>query len=153
MNEFQRDQIWLLRNQGLGYGAVAKAIGLKKDAVKQFCKRHPELRGYGNLPQLMIEERVKNGTHCPQCFQPMLKKSTGRPKKFCSDRCRIVWWRENQSQHDKSKTAYDELTCQNCGRSFLSYANPTRKYCSHECYIQTRFYKGGHHDQSTQHGD
>lgn len=153
MNNFQRDQIWLLRKQGFGYGAVAKAVGLSKSSVKKYCKRHPELKGYGNLPKLMIEERVRNGTHCPQCFQPMLIKSTGRPKIFCSDRCRVTCWRDHQQVPDVSNTAYQELTCQNCGRSFFAYANPKRKYCSHDCYVDYRFRKGGHNDQTTNYGD
>lgn len=149
MNEFQRNQIWTLRKQGLSYSAVAKVVGLKKDSVKKFCKRHPELKGYGYLPQLMIEEGIKNRTHCPQCYQPMRMKSTGRPKIFCSNRCRVTWWREHRQDHEISKTAYSELTCQNCGRSFLSYANPTRKYCGHLCYVEHRFRKGVRNDTAT----
>ena len=53
MNNFQREQIWLLRKNGLGYGEVAKVIGLSKDSVKKYCKRHPELKGQGTLPYLM----------------------------------------------------------------------------------------------------
>ena len=89
MNNFQREQIWLLRKNGLGYGEVAQVIGLSKDSVKKYCKRHPELKGQGTLPYLMVEKRVQDGTNCPQCFQPMVPNKTGRPKKFCSDRCRI----------------------------------------------------------------
>lgn len=140
MNNFQRTQIWSLRKQGLGYGEVAMAVGLSKDSIKKFCQRNPELRGYGKSPQMMIEERVKNGTYCQECFQPMVVKSTGRPKKFCSAKCRKANWDSHQEEHDKSKTAYTELTCHYCGRSFLSYANPKRKFCSHKCYIQSRFY-------------
>ena len=142
MNNFQREQIWLLRKNGLGYGEVAQVIGLSKDSVKKYCKRHPELKGQGTLPYLMVEKRVQDGTNCPQCFQPMVPNKTGRPKKFCSDRCRINWWKNHQEEHDKEQTAYEEMTCHCCGRSFLSYANPNRKYCSHACYIQIRFYKG-----------
>lgn len=56
MNNFQREQIWLLRKNGLGYGEVAKVIGLSKDSVKKYCKRHPELKGQGTLPDLMVEK-------------------------------------------------------------------------------------------------
>ncbi|MBS8102183.1 helix-turn-helix domain-containing protein, partial [Streptococcus suis] len=52
-----------------------------------------------------------------------------------------------------SKTAYEDLTCQQCGRSFLSYANPNRKFCSHSCYIQSRFYKGETNDKPTNNGN
>lgn len=101
----------------------------------------------------MVENRVQDGTNCPQCFQPMVPNKTGRPKKFCSDRCRINWWKNHQEEHDKEQTAYEEMTCQCCGRSFLSYANPNRKYCSHACYIQIRFYKGVKNDEPTNNGN
>lgn len=142
MNESQRKQIWKLRVQGLGYGVIGKSIGLSKDSVKKYCRRHPELRGCGILPQLMVKERLQDGTHCSQCFQPMVIKTTGRPKRFCSSKCRAHWWRSHQNPGDKSTTRYHELTCKECGRSFLTYANPKRKYCSHTCYIKARFYTG-----------
>ena len=151
LNETQRRQIWAMRSQGLGYGTIAKTVNLSRDAIRKFCARRPELKGYGTVVQKMIE--AQGFDYCLQCGQPLVHKSVGRPKKFCSVSCRRKHWGEHEETHDLSKTAYDEVTCQNCGRSFLSYANPKRKYCSHECYIYTRFYKGGHHDQSTNHGD
>lgn len=151
MNETQRTQIWAMRSQGLGYGTIAKATHLSRDAVRKFCGRRPELKGYGSVVQLMIRE--KGYDYCLHCGHILHHKPVGRPKKFCSDRCRKVYWDEHQDEHDKTKTAYQELTCHYCGRSFLSYANPNRKYCSHACYIQERFYKGETNDQSTNHGD
>ncbi|MCS4487521.1 helix-turn-helix domain-containing protein [Streptococcus sciuri] len=151
MDENQRRQIWSLRSEGFSYGKIATALNLSYNTVKKYCGRFPELKGYGDVVKQMFDEG--NGKHCKQCRQLLKHYSKGRPKKFCSDYCRKSWWNAHSDEHDKTKTAYDELTCQNCGRSFLSYANPTRKYCSHECYIQTRFYNGGHNDNSTQHGD
>ncbi|WP_261309274.1 helix-turn-helix domain-containing protein [Streptococcus uberis] len=151
MNENQRRQIWAMRRQGHGYGTIAQAVNLPRDAVRKFCNRRPELKGYGHVVQRMIEEQGYD--YCLTCDTKLDHKLVGRPKKFCSDRCRAIWWRDTQNQHDKTKTAYDELTCQNCGRSFLSYANPTRKFCGHPCYIEHRFRKGVAYDNSTQYGD
>ncbi|CQR25010.1 Zinc-finger protein [Streptococcus varani] len=151
MNESQRKQIWAMRSQGNGYGTIAQTVHLPKDAVRKFCSRRPELKGYAHVVQQMIAELGYD--NCLTCGIKLDHKKTGRPKKFCSDRCRKIHWATHQDQHDKTKTAYDELTCQNCGGSFLSYANPNRKFCSHSCYIQSRFYKGGHNDNSTNHGD
>ncbi|WP_341931264.1 helix-turn-helix domain-containing protein [Streptococcus pluranimalium] len=142
MDNNQRRQIWQMRSQGYGYGTIAKAIGLSRDSVKKYCKRNPELWGYGQVAQQMLQERVREGTHCLRCSQRLEIKPTGRPKKFCSDKCRKVWWEVHKDDHDKTRIAYHELTCQKCGRSFLAYANPNRKYCSHECYVDYRFYKG-----------
>ena len=38
MNNFQREQIWLLRKNGLGYGEVAKAIGLLRTLLRSIVK-------------------------------------------------------------------------------------------------------------------
>lgn len=149
MNDFQREQIWTMRTKGLGYGEISRLIGLSKDSVKKFCQRHPELRGVSHLPQMMIKERVEQGTHCPQCFQPMERKGRGRPKKFCSSLCRKRWWLAHPEEHNQEQTAYETRTCHYCGRSFLSYASPNRKYCSHACYIQERFYEGDVYDSTT----
>lgn len=37
------------------------------------------------------------------------------------------------------KKSYSEHICLNCQKPFQSYANTKRKYCSHRCYIATRF--------------
>lgn len=151
MNESQQRQIWRLRHEGVGYGTIAKTINLSRDTVKKYCGRHPELKGLGSLVKENLDEGC--GIYCKTCHQVLLHHSTGRPKKFCSAKCRKVHWDTHRDQHDKTKISYDELTCQNCGRSFLSYANPSRKFCSHTCYIQSRFYKGETNDKSTNNGN
>lgn len=138
MNESQRRQIWQLRHEGLGYGTIAKTLNLSRDTVKKYCGRNPELKGLGSLVKENLDEG--GGSYCKTCHQVLVHKATGRPKKFCSDRCRKVWWDTHLDDHEKPRTAYHEVTCQNCGRSFLAYASPTRKFCGHPCYIQSRFY-------------
>ena len=45
----------------------------------------------------------------------------------------------NKSHQDLvNKKAYYHLTCQRCGKEFNSYGNKNRKYCSRECYAETR---------------
>ena len=151
MNDSQRRDIWRLRRDGFGYRAIAQMLNLSLGSVKQYCRRHPELKGMGNL----VKYQLDGGEHiyCKNCMKKLNHTVQGRPKKFCSARCRAIWWRDNQNQPDKTKTAYDELTCQNCGRSFLSYANPARKFCGHPCYIEHRFRKGARNDYSTKYGD
>lgn len=40
MTEEQKIVVIKCRNNGLGYGAIAKEIGLTKDAVVAFCRRN-----------------------------------------------------------------------------------------------------------------
>lgn len=151
MNDNQRRGIWKLRRDGFGYGAIAQMLNMSLGSVKQYCRRHPELKGMGQFVKYQLDE----GEHpyCKNCMKKLHHAVQGRPKKFCSNRCRAIWWRNHQSQHDKTKTAYDELTCQNCGESFLSCANPKRKFCGHPCYVEYRFRKGVRNDNATNHGD
>lgn len=101
----------------MGYGTIAQAVNLPRDAVRKFCSRRPELKGYGHVVQQMIE--AQGYDYCLTCGIKLDHKLVGRPKKFCSDKCRKVYWDTHREEHDKDKTAYDELTCQNCGRSFF----------------------------------
>ena len=151
MNDNQRRDIWKLRSDGLGYGAIAQALNLSLGSVKQYCRRHPELKGPGELVKVQIDEGER--LYCKNCMQELHHANQGRPKKFCTDKCRKVYWDTHKGEHDKTNTAYEELTCKNCGRSFLSYANPTRKFCGHPCYIEHRFRKGVGNDYATQYGN
>ena len=40
MTNQQREKITELRGQGLGYTAIANAVGLSKDSVKAYCRSH-----------------------------------------------------------------------------------------------------------------
>lgn len=82
MNENQRRQIWAMRRQGHGYGTIAQAVNLPRDAVRKFCNRRPELKGYGHVVQRMIEEQGYD--YCLTCDTKLDHKLVGRPKKFCS---------------------------------------------------------------------
>ena len=41
----------------------------------------------------------------------------------------------------KEESVY-KYQCPNCGTEFSCYGNKRRKYCSHDCYIKSRFWKG-----------
>lgn len=140
MDDFQRKQMRKLRSEGLGYQSIGKIVGLSRDSVRNYCKRNPELLGYRNAVTKMMKDQASGLPCCLHCKETFIPKGTGRPKKFCSDACRRYWWQNHPELHQKQNTAYYELTCQHCGKSFLSYGNANRKFCSHSCYIQSRFY-------------
>ena len=72
----------------------------------------------------------------------LIQPSTGRPKKFCSDKCRREWWKAHPEKLHRKDTAIYTMTCARCGKEFTSYGNKNRKYCSHDCYIKARFWEG-----------
>ena len=69
---------------------------------------------------------------CMQCGMLFEKTWTGRPKLFCSEKCRRKW-------HENHPRFY-EHECQYCGIQYKSRAH-LAKYCSHKCYIRDRFWR------------
>mgnify|MGYP002572240992 CR=1 FL=1 len=139
MTEQQAKQIREMREQGIGYRSIALTVGLSRDIVRNFCKSRG-LSGYGSALTKNIREQVMLGKACLYCGKEMKQPDTGRPKKFCSDKCRREWWKENNSSINKK--AYYKILCLYCGESFSSYGNKNRKFCSHSCYINSRFKVG-----------
>ncbi len=84
------------------------------------------------------------GVTCRQCGKHLIQKPKQKPRRFCSDECRLEWWRNNDNQLNK-KALYT-IRCEGCGHTFESYGNKARKYCGHACYIKNRF-GGAAHDQ------
>jgi DNA-binding CsgD family transcriptional regulator len=135
MNTIQKEQITTLRTQGLGYKRVAKALGLSLDTVKSYCRSN-NLTG--------VRSSVQQPVSCRECGRALIQPEKKKPLKFCQESCRIAWWKKNRSQMNR-KTA-QSLECQGCKKSFLAYEHEARKYCSHACYITTRFKGGGQHE-------
>ncbi|MBP2654234.1 MAG: hypothetical protein H6Q73_1803 [Firmicutes bacterium] len=140
MTPAQKQEIYKLRLQGLGYKAIAREMLISVDAIKGYCKRHG-LNDSAKLVPLNAKTIEKNSGLCLQCKKPIRQNKRGRTKKFCSDICRYTWWNENRDQCSKSSAASYPCTCQHCGQNFISYGNKQRKYCSHDCYIKARFWR------------
>ena len=142
MTEAEQNKITELRGMGLGYKAIAAKLGISRDMVRKFCKNN-NLAGFAAAAKLNHAEMTAAGNVCPNCGKAIEQKKVGRPKKFCSDKCRLHWWNSNFRSHSFSVN----IICAECGRSFTSSPNAKRKYCSHECYIKSRF--GGKEDDRT----
>ena len=138
MTEKDKEKIVKLRKQGSGYLAIANALGLSRDCVRKFCKRH-SLDGIAETAKLNFEEKTQQGSICRRCGNEIKQPERGRPKSFCSDKCRSAWWTENYGSHNFGQTAMHKIICANCGKEFVSYSNKNRKFCSHDCYIKSRF--------------
>lgn len=62
MTEAQAAQIKVLRTQGEGYKAIASAVGLSRDIVRNYCKAHG-MEGYGEAAVLNLQmQRSTRGT-------------------------------------------------------------------------------------------
>ncbi len=141
MTNEQREKIKELRLQGMGYKAIANVVNLTRDSVRNFCKCNG-LNGNSNLAARNIEEKIQNKVLCACCMKPLKQEARGRNKRFCNDKCRRKWWKEHQEARKLKTTAVYYFICVGCGNSFSTYGNKNRKYCSHDCYIKNRFWRG-----------
>lgn len=127
MEKTYKDRVAAMRAQGMGYSAIASALGLTKSQVSGYCRRAGIEKG--SLPD-------RDG-FCPQCGAPIEKREGRKPRRFCSDSCRQSWW--NSHPELVRRRAVYEFACAGCGRAFTAYGNAHRKYCSHACYIAHRY--------------
>ena len=135
MTDTEKLEINELRNQGLGYKAIAKKLSISENTVKSYCRRHKV--GI----KLPISNFSSEKLHFCKCCGAAIEQRKGvKPRKFCSDSCRKQYWTEHQGEINR-KSAIEQV-CPVCGKAFSDYANHSRKFCSHNCYIRSRF-KGG----------
>ena len=132
MTDKEKNQIAVYREQGLSYTKISKKMDLSINSIKTYCKRH----GLGGIRAFAVSGENKVCA-CENCGKPVNQNPGRKKKRFCCDKCRNAWW--NSHMDLVKKKANYECTCEKCGKSFISYGNKDRKYCSHECYIEDRF--------------
>ena len=128
MTNVQKQQIIDFRKQGYGYIKIGQMLGVSDNTISSYCRRNG-----------LYSDTVSKSMPCKQCGKPIKRVSGRKPKKFCSDACRTLWW--NKHLDCVNRKAVYEFTCANCGRTFFAYGNKDRKYCSHACYIADRYEK------------
>ena len=133
MTDNQKTLIPIYREKGMSYKEIADALVLSINTVKTFCKRNG-LGGVRTIASATDEVMVKA---CECCGNPVSQNPGRKQKRFCSDSCRNHWW--NTHMEDVDRRANYECVCECCGKTFSSYGNKKRKYCSHSCYINGRF--------------
>lgn len=122
MTKQEIETLNLMRSHDKSAADIAIALGLSVNTVRSYIRRHPP------------KDAVQVG--CRQCGKPVMQAKGRKAKYFCSDRCRNAWW--NAHPEKVRRKAYYRLTCQFCGKEFVSYGNKNRKYCSRLCYADAR---------------
>jgi hypothetical protein len=136
VTDIEKSIIQRMREGGATYANIADHLNLSPNTVKSFCQRkdiwpHVELR-----PALEL-------CFCAQCSAEIGQQENRKQKRFCSDKCRSLWWNKHRQALSR-KTAIVKI-CAHCGNRFESYLHEQRKYCCHVCYIRARF-GGVRHD-------
>lgn len=104
MTDADKTQIIKLKANGYGYRKIAAELGFSENTIKSFLKR--------------------NSDACIVCGTAVIGK------KYCSDKCRMEWWRK----HPHRTTGMLECKCESCGKTFFAYPSKARRYCSKACY-------------------
>lgn len=133
MTDMEQKQVTRMRKEFYSYKKIAKALSISENTVKSFCKRN----GLGGLASHRRNKPLGKENQCLNCGLPIQQIQGRKIKKFCTYECRMAWWKEHP-EYLKKKANY-EFVCANCKKTFIAYGNKTRKYCSHECYIEDRF--------------
>lgn len=90
--------------------------------------------------KIILRNPVAKVEQCQYCGIEVFQNPGRKQKKFCTDKCRNLWW--NSHLYMVNRRAMYECECLHCKKTFVSYGNKNRKYCSRECYIAGRFGKG-----------
>ena len=128
-----KKEIIAYRTKGYGYKRISKLTGINENTVKSFCRRN----GLNGEKNVLRSNAVV--TACFNCGASIRQTGGHRPRKFCCDSCRNIWW--NSHLDTVARKAFYEFQCTFCDRKFIAYGNAHRKFCSHECYVNARFRK------------
>lgn len=122
-----------MRNAGLGYKKIAAELGLGRDRVRYICKQ---------MEKNPVDTAVpSNQSFCKYCGKQIKPSHTGRPRRFCSDKCKNNYWKDHRDELKRNPEAVYTCVCAYCGSTFESYGNKRRKYCCHQHYILDYFGK------------
>ncbi|MDD3058125.1 MAG: hypothetical protein PHO72_07380 [Sphaerochaeta sp.] len=134
MTENQKTRILEMRSLGCTYRNIAANLSLPEGTVKTCCLRAAK-KGLLNTP---IESPKCT---CKQCGKEIIQVAKRKKRIFCTDACRQKWWGSHQFLIHQGSAALHHFTCSYCHKPFTAYGNPRRKFCSHDCYIKSRYYQ------------
>ena len=129
MNTAQKQRIEFLRGKGESYVAIAYDLGISENTVKSYCRRN-------SIGIAIKQEHFVATNTCANCGCPLAHKPGSKRKRFCSDQCRMTWWKAHPESVNR-KAVY-RFVCPTCGESFEAYGNANRKYCSRACFGAAR---------------
>ncbi len=139
MTLFQKEQVRRMRCEGKSYSIIAGFLGISENTIKSFSQRNNLGGMNATLKAEQVDTEKEDLNFCKNCGKYIEQQPGKKPRKFCSDECRIAWW--NTHIDLVSQKSIYHLECLGCKKPFDSYGNKNRKYCTHACYIKDRFMK------------
>lgn len=129
MTNQEKKRIIELRNNGVGYGTIAKELGVSKNAISAFCRR------------LNVETSDEAAVGvCKNCGAVIINTPKHKIKVFCSNQCRMQWWKIHKEELNHK--VVNKAVCPSCNKEFIYNGNRKQRYCSRSCYLNS-FKRGG----------
>lgn len=135
MTESEKERIAMWREMGYGYASIGQIMNLSKDAVKGYCRK----MGLTGIKQKTGRAKYPEDGVCKQCGMPLVQRPKTKRKVFCSETCRVTWWKAHREPIKKDHIYH--FICKKCGSEFTAHGHKNRIYCSFDCYVQDRFHK------------
>ena len=137
MTEEEKTKIHNMVGMGYSYKQIASSLSIPSGTVKSYCYRATK-RGLLKPPT-----KTEDPSLCKQCGQPLIQTPKRKKKIFCSNECRQSWWNAHLYLIKQSSKSLYQFVCPTCNKTFFAYGNKGRKFCSHKCYITSRYYRHG----------
>ena len=115
MTDLQKKQIVAMREKKTTYAAISESLGIPVSTIKTFCRRNG-----------MTTERSQSKPCCKNCGAELSNSPKARPRLFCSDHCKQIWW--NKHRRERVSTKIVPHICLTCGKVFADYSGANRKY-------------------------
>lgn len=122
MTDYEIKRIYELKKLGYGYKKIATELDLPISTIKSYLLRHPN---------------DDTDCCCLLCGKKLINIPNKKRKKYCSSKCKEEYYRNNLELLSSSKT--ETRRCKCCGNTFITYQSNSKKYCSHKCYIKSRY--------------
>ena len=133
MDEIQRHKIRKLREQGYGYLRISTLLNVSPSTIRSFCKKE-KIAGYINSGEQL--KGKDNLVMCKQCNKKFYQIAGRKNKTFCSDSCCKVYWMLHKDK--QRRLVPQKYNCLICDKEYYEYPARNRKYCSRECYYQSK---------------
>ena len=92
MTPLQEQRITELRQQNFSYRYIGEQVDMPLNTVKSICRR----RGIESFGPRKRKVEKKRSALCHNCLCYLDHKGDARDRRFCSDACRMEWWKKKR---------------------------------------------------------
>ena len=98
MTAQQLERIQELRALNYPYSFIGRALGLPSNTVKSVCRR----KGFPAPGKRKTKAEKYSTQLCKNCHR-LLPEASRKDRQFCSEECRMEWWKNNRKVIEKRR--------------------------------------------------